>query len=81
MTSSSKPAGVTVAMAFFMVLSAICGAGWYQAQNRAVELSEQRIRELEQAKSIDQRLTQEIERLKIALKAGSRVALYREADA
>ncbi len=48
MTNSSKPTGVTLALAFFMVLSAICGAGWYQAHNRAVELSEQRIRDLEQ---------------------------------
>jgi hypothetical protein len=37
--------------------------------------------DLEQAKRIDQRLTEETERLKIEMKAGSRVALYREADA
>ena len=48
MTTSSKLAGVTVALAFFMVLSAICGAGWYQAHNHVEELTEQRIRDLEQ---------------------------------
>ncbi len=36
--------------------------------------------DLEQAKSIDQRLTEETERLKIELKADSRVVLYRPAE-
>jgi hypothetical protein len=37
--------------------------------------------DLEQVKNIDHRITEEIERLKLEQQAGSRVALYREADA
>ena len=37
--------------------------------------------DIEQSRNIDQRLTEEIERLKVELKAESRVVLYREADA
>src|SRR5260370_28809889 len=48
MTNSPKPAGVHYALAISLLVSLICGVGWFQAHRHSAEMLEQRISDLEQ---------------------------------